>query len=205
MKNWIYRICLFSGLNAASCLWLNANAQSQPATSAVVQTAPASEVVPAPKLPYGVEEIVKLSRAQVSEDVIVKYIQNSGTIYTLTPTELVYLRDQGVSDHVVHTMLDQRKNVSEAVAQQPAPTYAPAPAPTYVTPPPVDAQPAVTYPPASTVYVIPHPTTYSPYVYYGYPGAYYPSYGYYGGYWGPSFAFRFGYGGHYGHSHYHRH
>ena len=37
------------------------------------------------KLPYGVEDVLKLSRAQVSEDVTLNFIRNSGTIYNLAP------------------------------------------------------------------------------------------------------------------------
>jgi hypothetical protein len=207
MKNSIASIRLISALGFC-CLALGVSAQSQPEAAPVPTAAPPAvvEIAP-PKVPYGIEDIVKLSKAQVNEEVIVKYIQNSGTIYTLTPKEIVYLRDQGVSDRVVHTMLDQRRNVSETAAQvqpvaEPAAAPVPAPAPTFANPPPADAAPAQASAPASTVYVIPHPTTYS---YYAYPGPYYyPYYGYYGGYWGPSFAFRFGYGGHghYGHYHY---
>jgi len=51
-----------------------------------------------PKLPYGVEDVVKLSHAQISDDVVLNYIRNSGTIYTLGPQEIVYLRNQGVSE-----------------------------------------------------------------------------------------------------------
>ena len=51
------------------------------------------EVAPPVKLPYGVDDIVKLSRSQVNEEIIIKYIQNSDTIYTLTPKEIVYLRE----------------------------------------------------------------------------------------------------------------
>ncbi len=158
---------------------------------------------PAPTLPYGVADVLKLSQAQVSEDVVLNYIQNSGTIYNLGPREIVFLRSQGVSDRVVNAMLDQKRKVTEtaaAAAPNPGPTpvlSAPA-APDYSQ---VAPQPA---PAPSTVYTIPPPTVSYPYYnyYYSYPyyapyGYYYPSY--YGGYYrGPvvSFGFRFG-GGHY--------
>ncbi len=72
------------------------------------------------KLPYGVADVLKLSRAQVGDEITLTYIQNSGTIYNLGPKDIVYLRDQGVSDRVINTMLDQRKKLTE-VAAQPAP------------------------------------------------------------------------------------
>jgi hypothetical protein len=148
------------------------------------------------KLPYGVEDIVKLSRAQVSEDVILTYIHNSGTIYNLAPKDIVGLRDQGVSDRVINTMLDQAKTVPQAAAPMDpamfaaAPTYAYAPAPDY-------SQPAPTYSPASSVYVIPYPAATT--AYYGYYQPY--SYGYSGyyGYGYPSVSFSYGYASHYNH------
>jgi hypothetical protein len=216
MKTRTFGTCLFASLGAASLVAVSAAAQTtapattEPATPAATQPAPA-------KLPYGADDVLKLSRAQVSEDVTLNYIKNSGTVYNLSPNDIVYLRNEGVSDRVLNTMLDQRKNVPieqatqaatvnqlQAAAQTPAapdpnaaaaapavPQYAPVyaqPAPTYVEPQP-------TYVPASTVYVIP----------YNSPGYGYASYSpyYYGGYsryCGPSTVFSVGYssGGRYG-------
>src|SRR5215471_11188627 len=69
------------------------------------------------KLPYGVEDVLKMSKAQVSDDVIATYIQNTGTIYSLGPNDIVYLKDQGVSDRIINTMLDQRRIANEVAAQ----------------------------------------------------------------------------------------
>jgi hypothetical protein len=179
--------------------------------SAEVQAAPAPVIsvqAGAPKLPYGVEDVLKLSRAQISEDIILNYVHNSGTIYNLAPKDIVYLRDQGVSDKVLNAMLDQRKRVELAAQNaQPAPGTVVSPAPAGQAVPDAtsagsaanaDQQPA-TYaeapltPPASTVYTIPYaPTYYAPYYY---PYSYYYPY-YYGGWYGPSVAFGFRFGGH---------
>jgi len=182
-------------------------------TTSPQSTAPAASVAvttaaPA-KLPYGVADVVKLTQAQVSEDIILNYVQNSGTIYNLGPQDLVYLKNTGVSDKVVYAMLENRKRATDmaasaqaqaaAAAQQPAPDNGAAPmeqaptetgvAPDYAAGGvPVDSQSG-----ASSVYVIPYN---SGGYYYGYPYAYY----------GPSFGVYF-YGGHYhyGHSGYHGH
>jgi hypothetical protein len=58
-----------------------------------------------------VDDVLKLSRAQVGEDVTISYIQNSGIAYNLGPNDIVYLKNQGVSDRVVNAMLDERKRV----------------------------------------------------------------------------------------------
>src|SRR5262249_12869800 len=134
------------------------------------------------------EDVLKLSRAQIGEEIILNYVQNSGTIYNLAPKDIVYLRDQGVSDKVVNAMLDQRRRVEGAAqfaaaqaqaAQAAAAAANPAPA---VDPNAVAAQPdaaaaGTTYaqapltPPASSVYVIPYNS--ASYAYYG-PYGYYP-------------------------------
>lgn len=186
------------------------------APPAVVTAAPAAPA-PAPvimaesapaRLPYGVEDVLKLSRAQISEEVILNYVRSSGTIYNITPKDIVYMRDQGVSEKVINVMLDQRKRV-ELAAQNAAPatsipivptvanapvvpdaSSAPAaPAPVYTDPNAAYATAPLT-PPASSVYVIPYST--EAYPYYGSYG-YYPYY--YGGWYGPSVSFGFGFGG----------
>jgi hypothetical protein len=175
----------------------------------VVSTAPATAPV---KLPYGVEDVLKLSRAQISEEVIMNYVQNSGTIYNLSPKEIVYLHDQGVSEKVIGTMLDQRKRVEMAsqapVAPYPAIPNSPSvpypqqvPDASTVPAAPTDAN-GVPYatapltPPASSVYVVPYSG--ASYPYYGSYG-YYPYPYYYGGWYGPSIGLRFGFGGGHGH------
>lgn len=199
-------LSLISGLGA------DTNSTTSQATAAQPSPAPETPSVKeaaAPKLPYGVEDVLKLSRAQVSDDVVLSYIRNAGTIYNLSPQDIVYLRNQGVPDRIVNAMLDQRKRVTE-VAAQPAPTQ-PSPAipnaPTvpdaYQAPPPPDYTQVAPQaaPPPSTVYVVPSPTV-NPYYYpyYGYYGPYY--YPYYRGYYGPTLSFGFRFGGHgYGSGH----
>jgi hypothetical protein len=165
------------------------------------------------QLPYGVEEVLKLSKAGISEDIIVKYVQNSGTIYNLKPEVLVHLRDEGVSDKVVNTMLDQVGSVPATTShwssqQQQAAPVQPQPhapmvsqvAPNYIQPPQPAPEPAPP-PPVSTVHVIPHyRATYAAPVPY-WPG-YHPYYsGYYSGWYGPrvsvGLGFSFGHSRHY--------
>jgi hypothetical protein len=179
------------------------------ATQSTVVAAPV--IVAQPKLPYGVEDIVKLSRAQIGDDIIANYIKNSGTIYNLTSSDIVYLKSTGVSERVINTMIDQKKLAQVAVQTTPAPAPTPAPtgseadtpyaAPTYTGTPADTAVQAPLTPPASTVTVIPYPAATAAYY-----GSYYPYYGYYG-YPAVSFAFGIGSGyypwhGYYGHGHY---
>jgi len=206
-----------------SSTWLLTGAVSLlPVAAALAQEPAAQLATPAPavvasttvKLPYGVEDVLKLSRAQINEDIILNYVQNSGTIYNLGPNDLVYLREQGVSDRLVNAMLDQRKRANEAAqvaqaaqAAQPAqPAYAPAPTMdpsiangTAYTQPAASDSATYVQQPASSVYVIPYPAARSAYYSYGYPY----SYGY--GYYAPSVAFSIGFGGRGCYSSYHGH
>jgi hypothetical protein len=186
---------LAAGLPVAHCLAADTNS---PATSSEATPQPASApAATQPKLPYGVEDIVRLSNARVNENIILTYIQNSGTIYNLGPQDIANLKDAGVSDNVVIAMVDQRRNVPAAAAQTAASAatqpivstdmYA-APPPAYVQAPPVAyVQPVyvepVQYvdPTASTLYIIPSPAARS--AYYGRPSSvsYIGGYRYFGG------------------------
>ena len=234
MKTRISKLRLMAALGAISLSGIAAGLAEEPAVvvqpqpesaspsvtiegSATV-TAPSDSSVavvketPAPKLPYGVADVLKLSQAQVSENIVLSYIQNSGTYYDLRPNDIVYLKQQGVSDAVVNAMMDQRKKALDAAAQAQAVAAANAPVPqeslgdasTAVTAPltptysqPVCPEPA--YAPSSSLYVIPSPAV--SYAYYG--GSPYYYYSYYGApyrYYGPSVVFRFGGGRSFGHS-----
>src|SRR5690348_12829529 len=86
------------------------------AFGAIANSDSASQMEPPPKLPYGVAEVLKLSQAKVGDDIILSYIQNSGTVYNLGPSDIVYLKEQGVSERIVNQMLEQRKKLAEAGA-----------------------------------------------------------------------------------------
>ena len=202
-------MCLFASLGAASLVALSATAQTPAPTTTATSTPAPADSAPV-KLPYGVEDVLKLSRAQVSEDVILNYIHNSGTIYNLSPKDIVYLRNEGVSDRVINTMLDQRKNVPAEWPLKPPRRARPLRRKrrSIRTPMPLrrgsrhhrnmprlmlnrrrfTLQPQPTYAPASTVYVIPYSAAG-----YGYANGYPYYYGGYYRYYGPSVVFGFGY------------
>ena len=202
-------MCLVSALGAETNSAAPQALPSQPAANAET---PAVSQNAQPKLPYGVEDVLKLSRAQVSDDVVLSYIRNSGTIYNLNAQDIVYLRNQGVQDRIINAMLDQRKAAAQVAAQVAPAAMAPAIPNAPTVPDAVQAPPAPDYsqvapqaaPAPSTVYVVPTPTV-NPYYYpyYGYYGPYYYPYSY-GGYYGPTLSFGFRFGGHgYGHRGWH--
>lgn len=115
-------------------------------------TAPAQAV---PPLSYGVSDVLQLSQAQVSDGTIVTYIRTSGNSYGLDAGQIVYLRQQGVSDTVITAMLTQPKagTTGYAAGNYPPPPPPPQPMVDATPPPPVDTTPS------STVYVIPDTAT----------------------------------------------
>jgi hypothetical protein len=167
---------------------------------------PAEPAAPSPasqvKLSDGVRDILNLSAAHVSEDTIVAFIGGSAVTYNLNASDIIYLRQQDVSDRVITTMLNHRKEVAEANARIAARLQAEAmtsslrasaqdtqPETTVVQTAPAAAAP-------STVYVVPSsppPVYYDYYDYY----PYYSYYPYYRGYYGfsyPAWSFSFGFG-----------
>jgi hypothetical protein len=211
MKNFSSRIPL---LSLGVLLSLGPRVKGAEVTAPVPTPAPAApstelsastSVKGSTKLPHAAAEVVKLTKAQVSEEVVISYVQNSSSTTRLTPDDIVRLRNEGVSDRVIYAMMD-KNNKAIAVASASANTTPQAPVYQDVAPPeaqaPAPQQPATAplTPSASSTYVIPYPAattayygSYAPY-YYPYP----PYYGYYGG---PVFSFRFGYGGGYHHGH----
>jgi hypothetical protein len=116
---------VFLNCALAACGVAAAEAAKDAGPAGPVQNPP-----PKAKLPYGADDVVRLSAARVNEEVILNYIQTSGTIYNLTPQDIVRLRDEGVSDRVINAMIDQRRVVPihaprKTGATQPLPPSAP--------------------------------------------------------------------------------
>ena len=198
MKTKYFQNSLLAIATVTALAFTAGNVAAQDSTAAPAQPAAASQ--PAPQLSYGVPQVLQLVQAKVSDGIIVNYIQNSGTIYSLNAGEIVYLKQQGVSDTVLNAMLNQRSRLTGST--EPATSTASsttASDQTYAT-----AAPAVTYVqqtvPSSTVYIIPDTQTYQydAWYYGGYPYYSYPAYGYYGYYGYPAVSFSFGFGNHWG-------
>ena len=99
-----------------------------------------------------VQQIVKLSQAQMSDDVIISFIKNSGKAYNLSSDDILYLNNQHVSQGVIAALLQAKGTAAPAPAPaEPAPAAPAAPAP--VAPPgaaaPASAPPPMAAPPVS--------------------------------------------------------
>ena len=99
-----------------------------------------------------VQEIVKLSKAHMSDDVILSYIKNSGVSYSLSADDILYLNSQGVSQPVIGALLQAQP--SNPPPQSAPPPVAPPSAPANV---PLTQQPQVS--PYPTPYPVAQPTT----------------------------------------------
>ncbi len=62
-------------------------------------------------------DIVKMSKAGLSEGIILRAIQVSNTNFTTTPDALIYLKKQGVSERILGAVLDSRAGVSGAPSE----------------------------------------------------------------------------------------
>ena len=160
------------------------------AASVSAQTAPTTGTAAAatPSLPFGATEVLKLVKAKVGDDTIVAYINNARIAYSLSASDLIYLRGEGVSEPVMSAMLTHARP-GDSVASAPAPAQF-----TASTPGPVvvqQAPPTTTYVQSAPVVVTAPPTVVYDYSYYPYYG-----YGYYGPrYYGPGVSLSFGFGG----------
>jgi len=85
-------------------------------------------------------EVVKLSQAHQSDDVILGYLRNSGASYSLSADEIIYLNNQGVSQRVIAAMQSQ-----PGAASVPPPAVVPPPG---TVPPPSSVPPPPGSPPA---------------------------------------------------------
>ena len=99
----------------------------------------ANAQIPPADLPPGVQDVVKLTKAGINEDVILAQVKNSGATYNLTTDQLIYLSKSGVSQNVIKALIQS----------------APAPVPTAATPPsgppPTDIPPPPSSPPPGSL------------------------------------------------------
>src|ERR1700690_1048719 len=108
-----------AAVTATCLLTRDVMAQGSSDVATIPNVAPAAATAgDAPvQLSYGVSQIIQLSKAKVSDDTIVNYIRNSGSSYGMDAGQIVYLKQQGVSDTVINTMLNQPRPAAQAVPQ----------------------------------------------------------------------------------------
>ncbi|HTV42401.1 MAG TPA: hypothetical protein VMF08_17670 [Candidatus Sulfotelmatobacter sp.] len=76
----------------------------------------------APQQANSVTDIIRLSQAKVSDDAIINFIKNSGDSYHLDAGQIIYLKNEGVSEPVIDAMLRQQgSGGGGSAATQPMP------------------------------------------------------------------------------------
>src|SRR5215831_13161192 len=99
MKNGSFLPPLFASLALLNFTVTPIPAADTPAPGSTVTSSPpltaqghATPPAAVQKLPYGADDVLKLSQGKVSEDIILTYVQTSGMIYDLKPNDIVYLK-----------------------------------------------------------------------------------------------------------------
>jgi hypothetical protein len=142
-------------------------------------------------------DILKMLDAKVDPEVVKAYIKNSPIPFNPSATEIIALKQRGVPDELITTMIQHGAEVRSQLA---AANQATAPMT-----PPSGAVPAEDYSATAPSYSYPDYASY-PYYGYGYPYAGYPynywwyNYSYPFAYYSPFF---YGFHGHDGHDHFH--
>ncbi len=156
----------------------NAVGQGEILTGTAAET-PAAPIIAPSTTPLSSAEmqILQWAQANVSDGAIVNDVQNSGTVYGLDASQIVYLKQQGVSEAVINAMLNQTTAMATA-AQQQQQSQTPAPNDAAANQQQGVAQPGTPPPSASTVYIVPDTQTYN-YNNWASPYYAYPSYPYY--------------------------
>ncbi|HLB52337.1 MAG TPA: hypothetical protein VJK48_01335 [Chlamydiales bacterium] len=58
--------------------------------------------------PLTLNDVIRLSQVGVSDETIIKYLNETGSIYQLTQTQIRRLQDAGVSERIIHFMAETR-------------------------------------------------------------------------------------------------
>ena len=184
-------IAVMSGVWTVAAADPATNATTPPVPVVVVPSSPtgAPTVSNSPNYSFAVTEVLKMKDANVSPEVIKDFIQVSASPFQPTASDIIALKQRGVSEDLIQGMLRRDGQLQASVAppqsQQPYPVQGipmTQPAPAYGS----AVQP-------STVYYSEPVADYS---YYNYYPSYYPSYAYAG--WGLGLGWGWGWPGYSG-------
>ena len=119
-----------------------------PVLSSVSQPAPVVRVdtTPQPAVSPQTAEVLKLANSGVGDDVVLAYVKNSQARFNLSATDIVALKNGGVSEPIITAMLKRDKDLP------------PTPAPVVVSPQ-VQSPPPISVPNPPTAATIPNAAT----------------------------------------------
>jgi len=97
-RNLFMKTTIVANVRAVAAMILVCVALSGPCgTTANAQTPP--------NLPPGVQDVVRLSKAGLSENIILSKVRQDGVSYNLTTDQIIYLKNQGVPESVIGAMV----------------------------------------------------------------------------------------------------
>lgn len=104
-----------AGLGAvAGGLTGNAIEESEKRTAVQAAAVQQASVRPAP---LGVTDVAQMTQQGISDAIIVQQIRNTGSMYQLSPTDIQWLKNNGVSDVVILEMQATAQRVKPVVVQ----------------------------------------------------------------------------------------
>ena len=80
-------------------------------------------------VPLSLEQVLKLSQAGVSEDLIITTIKKNGKPFDLSPDEILTLKKSGISDTVIEFLLDPSRPYTPSAPKPPEQLPSPQPKP----------------------------------------------------------------------------
>ena len=180
MKRYSSVVRMAMGAIAATSLCLGASLNVASAQTNQISTAGTTtwNTAPAPGLPYGAGEVLKLYQQGIKKDVIVNYINNSALPYHLSADQIIHLQSLGMPEDITQAMIArdgqlQQMAKQQYYPQQQAPPGMVSPYSAAGTQPPVTVVTPTSPAPDVTVIGSGYPSYYD----YGYPYDY--------GYWPP--------------------
>jgi hypothetical protein len=100
------------------------NAGASRTSTANTDASSAISVVPTSlRLPPDLAEVVRLQSAGIGEDTILAFIQDSPPLTPLTPEQIVYLKDLGVSPRVLTAMIQHQRPTPGGTAPAAGPAF----------------------------------------------------------------------------------
>ena len=119
-----FLVSLLSGATAVACLAAGTNiALAQDATVAPANSAPpaasaptSSMSSPAPGLPFGAAEVLKMYKGGVGKDIIINYINSTVLPFHLSADGIIYLQSIGLPQDITRTMIQRDGQLQQQAA-----------------------------------------------------------------------------------------
>jgi curli biogenesis system outer membrane secretion channel CsgG len=138
-------------LTGAVLVWSQAAPPTAaPAPAAKKAPAPAARPAAAAAVKSPIDSVIELVKAGMSENMIIRSLKSQNKAMSLAPSDMVRLKNAGVSETVIEVMMDPSTTPQAAAAPAPTPAPAPVAAAPAPAPEPSSSAPASALPAAVT-------------------------------------------------------